>query len=168
MSHLKNSENSCIQQKKHGSGMFMERLSCVETAFRKLTVILSCCLLPVTLIFSKAEHSTLNCEKTNIHDENKSDDVLQLSWCKRSFCEPKQARCQNKHPWNLKLCAKAYNSNLSLHVEKEQHPLALSRIPMNSLYTANTTQSYQKIPSDLQYIAFRVPKLLLTVLLSSL
>lgn len=158
MSHLKNSANSCIQQKKHSSGVFMERLSCVEMTFRKLRVILPCWL----------QHSTLNCEKTNIHDENKSDDVLQLSWCKRSFCELKQARCQNKHLWNLKLRAKAYNSNLSLHVEKEQHPLALSRIPMNSLHTANTSQSHQKIPSDLQYFAFRVPKLLLTVLLCSL
>lgn len=67
----------------------------------------------------------------------------QIRWCIAAFMVQEKflwakTRCQNKHPYNYTLRAKTYNSNLSLHVEEEQPPSALSRIPMNFLYTANT------------------------------
>lgn len=94
----------------------------------------------------------------------------QMTYC--SFCGARGVSAsQNK--WGVKIStletkklhAKAYTSNLGWHVKTKQHPLAWLQIPMNFLYTANTTQSQQKIPFDLWYSAFKVSKWL-TVLSS--
>lgn len=148
MSHLKDSENSCIQEKKQLWGAeLLGRLSCVGTSFRQLRVILSygsdlmfSWLSHVPLIFSTA--APVVKRQTLLMTTNPMMDCSFYGVRKVSESQNKQGvKIKN---WGLQ-------QQPQLAGRKAAAPSALSRIAINFLYT---TQSQRKIPCDLQYFTF--------------